>query len=165
MISATVTFYSVVVFLHVIAVVAGLGVIFAYPVFMRFARTRHPRSLAYLLETMDRVGSAVIAPSLGLILVTGLYMTIAEDGGYDFGVLFVQVGLPIVIALLLLGALFFGPTEKRLAELAQRDLDAATGGEVAFSAEFEALWNRLIAVSRVSMLLVVVALFLMVVKP
>jgi hypothetical protein len=164
-IAGTVTFYSVVVFVHVAAVVAGLGVVFSYPVFMRLARERHPRSLAYLLGTMDRVGGAVIAPSLGLILVTGLYMTITEDGGYGFDILFVQVGLPIVIALMLMGALFFGPTEKRLAEMAGEDISAAGGGEVVFSAEFEALWARLITVSRVSMLLIVVALFFMVVKP
>ena len=57
--------------------------------------------------------------------------------------LFVQVGLPIAVVLLLAGPLYFGPTEEGLAEIAERDVAAAGNGEVAFSDEFERAYRRL----------------------
>jgi hypothetical protein len=164
-IAGDITFYSIVVFAHVIAAVAGLGLVFAYPILWRAARNRFPRSIPYLFHMQDRIGRALIGPAVGLILLTGLYMVITEDGGYDFENLFVQVGLPIAIYLFLVGPLFFTPNEAKIAELAERDIAASTGDEVAFSAEFEAAWRRQLIVARISIPLVAVAVFFMAVKP
>jgi hypothetical protein len=164
-IAGEITFYSIVVFLHVLGAVAGLGLVFAYPVFWRAARNRFPRSIPYLFRTQARIGQTVIGPGVGLILLTGLYMVITKDGGYDFDNLFVQVGLPIAIFLFLVGPLFFSPTESKIAELGERDIDAAGGGEVTFSAEFDAVWRRMMMVARFSIVLVAVVIFFMAVKP
>ena len=75
--------------------------------------------------------------------IAGLYMVMTEQGGFGFDVLFVQVGLPIAVVLLLAGPLYFGPTEEGLAEIAERDVAAAGNGEVAFSDEFERAYRRL----------------------
>jgi uncharacterized membrane protein len=57
--------------------------------------------------------------------------------------------------------MFFAPNERKLAELARRDL--ATGGP--FSAEYESLFARVATVGLVTIALVLVAIFFMVAKP
>jgi hypothetical protein len=165
MIAADITFYSIVVFAHVIATVAGLGLVFSYPILWSAARHRYPRSLPFLLATQDRIGKTVIGPAVGLIILSGLYMTITEDGGYDFGELFVQVGLPIAVYLFLAGPVFFSPTEAKLAEFAERDIAASQGEDVAFSDEFDAVYRRLLLVAGISITLIAVVVFFMAVKP
>jgi uncharacterized membrane protein len=167
LISATITFYWTIVFVHVMALVIGFGPIFAYPIFLRWARNRYPLSLPYLLRTQDRIGKAVIGPAAILILVTGIYLVLstAPQAAYDFDARFVQVAMPILIVLILIGPLYFGPTESKLAEMAERELAATGDGEVSLSAEFDRRLRRLVTVQRVASLAVLVALFFMVVKP
>lgn len=163
MITGIVTFYWCVVFIHVMAVVIGFGSTFAYPVLLGAARRRHPRSLPYLLGTMDRLGKAVIGPSSLLILISGIYLV--AEGPYEASATFVQVAAPILIALIFIGPLYFGRTEARLAEVAARDVGAASGDEVALSEELETGLRRLTTNIRLANLAVLVALFFMVVKP
>jgi uncharacterized membrane protein len=162
---AIVTFYSLVVFVHVAAVAAGLGITFSYPLLWATGRTHYRRAMPYLLHTQDRIGKAIIGPSVALILASGLYMAITEDGGYDFSPPFVQVGLVVAIALLLAGPLVFGRSEVRLAELAERDISASGDGEVGWSEEFDLLYRRLTSVGLLANAAVLVAIFFMVVKP
>lgn len=163
--TAIVTFYSVVIFVHVIAVVAGLGATFTYPLVWSFARHRKPRSLPFLFETQDRVGKMVIGPSIGLILASGLYMVISKDGGFGFDQGFVQAGLVVAVALFVMGPLFFGRREAELASLSERDIAASGSGEVEFSEEFDSKFNGLFRVGLGANLAVLVIIFLMVVKP
>jgi hypothetical protein len=165
MLVAEIDFYSLVVFAHVMAAIAGLGFTFLYPVLWGIAHSRYPRSVPYLLSSQASIGPRVIGPSLLLLIATGLCMVITEDGGFGFDVLFVQVGLPIAVVLLLAGPLYFGPTEEGLAEIAERDLAAAGDGEVAFSEEFERAYRRLRAGGLIATVLIVTAVFFMTVKP
>jgi hypothetical protein len=162
-IAGAVTFYWTVVFVHVMAVVIGFGPTFVYPILLGAARKRHPRTLPHLLGVMDKIGKAVIGPASILILATGIY--IVSDGPYEFDASFVQVALPILVALIILGPLYFGRTEAKLAELAERDVAASAGGEVAVSPELDSGLRRLTAAIRLANLAVLVALFFMVVKP
>lgn len=163
MITGIVTFYWTVVFLHVFAVVAGFGPTFVYPVLTRAARKRYPRSLPYVLHSMDRIGKMVIGPATFLILLTGIYMV--AKGPYSFSATFVQVAFPILIVLIPLGPLYFGRTEAKLAEMAERDIAASGDGDVTFSDEFDSLLKQLTLVNRLANVAILVALFFMVVKP
>ncbi len=163
MIAATITFYWCVVFVHVMSVVIGFGATFVYPVLLGAARRRYPRALPYLLTTMDKLGKAVIGPSALLILASGIYLL--ADGPYEPDATFVQVAMPILIALIFIGPLYFGRTEAKLAVLASRDVDAATGEEATLSEELETGLSRLTTNIRLANLAVLVALFFMVVKP
>jgi hypothetical protein len=160
---AVIRFYDVIVFIHVAAVVVGLGLVFSYPMLWRAAVKSFPRSVPYLLSTQSLIGKAVIGPLTALVLLSGLYLV--GEGPFDFGTTFVAVGLPIVIYLFLAGPVFFSPTESKLGELAERDIAAAGEGEVAFSDEFNALFRRLMIVASLSQFLILVAVFFMVVKP
>jgi Predicted integral membrane protein (DUF2269) len=158
-----ITFYWTVVFVHVLSVVIGFGPTFVYPILLGAARRRHPGTLPYLLHTMDRIGKTVIGPASILILLSGIYLVL--KGPYEFSSTFVQVALPILVVLIFMGPLYFGRTEAKLAELAERDLAASPAGEVSFSSEFEGRLKQLKAVIRLANLAILVALFFMVVKP
>ncbi|MGB7589164.1 MAG: DUF2269 family protein [Solirubrobacterales bacterium] len=165
MVAGIITFYWTVVFVHVLAVVAGFGPTFVYPILSRTARKKYPRSLPYVLRTMDRIGKMVIGPASFLILLTGIYLV--SNGPYDFSAKFVQVAFPILIVLIPMCPLYFGRTELKLADLAERDI-AASGsddGAVTFSSEFDALLKQLTIVIRLANVAILVALFFMVVKP
>jgi hypothetical protein len=162
-IAGTITFYWCVVFVHVMAVVIGFGSTFVYPIFLGAARRRYRRALPYLLGTMDKLGKAVIGPSSLLILASGIYLV--ADGPYKADATFVQVAAPILVVLIFIGPLYFGRTEARLAEIATRDVGAATAAEVALSPELETGLQRLTTNIRLANVAVLVALFFMVVKP
>jgi uncharacterized membrane protein len=115
-----VTFYNVVLFLHITAAVLAFGVTFSYPiVFAYLQQAGNLDHAAFFHRVQDRIGKFLITPAATLILLTGIYL--AATGVYDFGDAFVTAGLVIVVILLGMGGAFFAPRERRLAELAARD--------------------------------------------
>lgn len=157
------TFYQCVLFVHVMAVVIGFGPTFVYPIVWRAGRKGDPRMLPTMLRTVERIGKTVIGPCALLILLSGIYLV--EKSGFDYSSTFVQVALPILVVLIFMGPLYFGRTEAKLADLAERDVAAAGDGEVQLSDEFESLLAQVTLVNRLANLAILVALFFMVVKP
>src|SRR5919108_4602961 len=159
-----VTFYNVVLFVHIVSAIVAFGVVFAYPLFLRVAQRTDPTSLPYLHHAQGFIGPRLITGGATLLLITGIYMAAAGDA-YDFSDPFVSAGMVIVIVLLGLGGAVFSPLERRLADLATRDLGAAAGGPVRLSAEYQATLRRYTLVATGASTLVLVAVFLMVMKP
>ena len=159
-----VTFYNVVLFVHVVSAIVAFGVVFAYPLFLRVAQRSDPASLPYLHRAQGYIGARLITGGATLLLITGIYMAAASDA-YDFSDPFVSAGLVIVIVLLGLGGGAFAPMERRLAELATRDVGPAAGAPVRLSAEYQAALRRYQLVAAGASTLVLVAVFLMVIKP
>jgi uncharacterized membrane protein len=159
-----VTFYNLVLFVHVVSAIVAFGVVFAYPLFLRVAQRSDPTSLPYLHRAQGYVGARLITGGATLLLVTGLYMAASSDA-YDFSDPFVSAGLVIVIILLGLSGAVFAPTERRLADLATLDVGAAAGGPVRLSAEYRAALRRYNLVTAGAATLVLVAVLLMVIKP
>ena len=82
------------------------------------------------------------------------------------GKIWVIVPLIILIGLLALGGAFFGPSEKRAAELAGRDVAAAgPDGPVILSPEYTAVAARIAKVGALANVLILVAIFFMAAKP
>jgi uncharacterized membrane protein len=162
--TVAITFFEAVKFLHVTAVVAAWGVIFAYPVLVRTAERQDPRAVPNFWRTAGRLGQFVIGPGSALILVTGLVLVIDSEA-FGFGDLFVTVGLVSIIVLMAFGPLFFTPAERRLAEAAERDLAGAGSGTPALGESYHAQSRRYLLVGRLNALIVLVAIFFMVVKP
>jgi uncharacterized membrane protein len=160
----TVSFYNVVVFIHISAAVIAFGVAFAYPlVDAVLHRPGNLQHLAWWHRVQGEIGQKLITSAATVLLVAGIYL--AEAGPYGFSDTFVTLGMVIIAALLGLGGAFFAPTERKAAELAERDIAAAAGGEIKLSAEYEAIAQRLKIVGIVSVVLVLIAVFVMVVKP
>jgi uncharacterized membrane protein len=153
-----ITFYSVVLAVHIMAVVIAFGVTFAYPAFVPWARRAHPEAMPAIHDIRDRIGRLVISPAMALVLICGIYL--ASDA-HAWSESWVSVPLVILVVIGALGGMFFSPNERRLGELARRDLAA----EGTLSAEYDALFARVAAVGMATAGLVLVAIFIMVAKP
>jgi hypothetical protein len=161
---ATFSFYNVVLFVHISAAVIAFGVTFAYPILGIFIARNAPRSLPALHRAQARIGKLLITPAATVLLAAGIYL--AAQGPYKFSSVWIGGGLVIIVVLLGLGGAFFAPSEQRAAELAERDIAAApAGGEVTFSAAYEAVQRRVAMVGALASTLVLVAIFLMTIKP
>lgn len=158
MLSPAVTFYTVVLAAHIASVVIAFGITFAYPVMYAVGIRREPRSMPGIHRIQDIVGKAVITPFLAVALVCGIYLASKLHVWSDF---YVQWGLGAIIVLGGLGGAFFAPHERRLAELAERDVAAAGDGEVTWSAEYTAVRQRVAMVGYASNLLVLLTIYFM----
>jgi uncharacterized membrane protein len=157
---AAINSYSISVFLHIAAVVVGLGSTYALAVTFPVAMKLDPRYLPYVHHLGIAINRWLATPALVVILVTGLYQV--DDGGFSFGDPWISASFAILIVLGgLIGAVFL-PGERRLAALAERDL-AAGSGEL--SAEYQAGAKRSAMFGALAGVLVLVAIFLMVTKP
>ena len=158
-----VSFYNLVVFLHIVSLVVGLGVIFVYPVFLRLGMARDPRGLPLFHRVQDMLGRVISAGLAGL-LVTGIYL--AAAGPFDFGDLFVGVGLLVVVLNGALGGLYYARKVPRLEALAERDVAAFEGrGRPVMSREYVGLARQVELIGYISAGTVLVALMFMVFKP
>ena len=153
-----VTVYDVVLTVHILAVVVAFGVVFAYPVIDAQVRRAGPADLAALHRLHIVVARRVVTPAMTVVLLAGLYLAIDRWSLGDpwisatFAILFVLFGL--------MGGVLT-PADRRLVQLAQRD--AGAGG--APGGDYERERRRADLVGSLVLALVVVAIFLMVVKP
>jgi hypothetical protein len=146
-----VTFYDVVKWIHIMAVVIAFGAAFTYPVWFTFVMRAPTGERAFFHRTQAFIGQWVISPGLLVIVVAGIYMASDRDLWSK-----VWVTVPFIIAIVLggLGGMYFGPKEKRLAEL------SASGG----GTEYTQLFAQVRNVTYVALALVAIAAYMMVTK-
>jgi hypothetical protein len=157
------TFFTLVLAVHIAAIVIAFGVTFAYPVMYSVGVRKEPRSMPGFHRIQGTVGQFVISPFIGLALLAGIYLASKLHVWSDF---YVQWGLGVIIVLGGLGGAFFAPRERRLAELAERDIaaaDQASPGEqnVVFGAEYKALRQRVLTVGLLADALVLLTIYFM----
>jgi uncharacterized membrane protein len=157
---AAVNALSISVFLHVSAVVIGLGATYAEAIMFPVAMKVDKRHLPYVHRLGMAINQRLATPALVVILLTGFYQV--DKAGYSLGDGWISGSFLILIVLGGLIGGYFVPTDRRLAEMAERDL-ASESGEL--SAEYQALARRIGIVGALAGVLVLVALFLMVAKP
>lgn len=155
-----ITFYSFVLAVHIAAIVIAFGVTFAYPVMYAVGIRSEPRSMPGIHRIQDAVGKRVISPFMGLALLAGIYLASKLEVWSDF---YVQWGFGAIIVLGALGGAYFAPRERRLAELAERDVaKAPPGGTVEFSAEYTSLRQQVFRVNLFGNLLILATIYFMV---
>jgi hypothetical protein len=151
--------YEISVFVHVSAVVVGFGATFAEAIMFPVAMKAGVRHLPYVHQLQLAINQRLAGPALGLIIVTGIYQTI--DGDWGFGSFWISATFLIALILGGMSGAYFIPTDRRLAEQVQREIDE-TGKP---SDEYMAEARREGIVGAVAGLLVIAAVFLMVTKP
>jgi hypothetical protein len=158
------TFFTFVLAVHIASIVIAFGITFAYPVMYAVGVRNEPRSMPGVHRIQDSVGKFVISPFMGLALLAGIYLASKLHSWSDF---YVQWGVGVIIVLGALGGAFFAPRERRLAELAERDIAAIDGssegaGAVVFSAEYKALRRQLFLVNLLGNALILLTIYFMV---
>lgn len=156
------TLYDSVLALHIAAVIVAFGVTFAYPLIYAVGLRSEQRSMAAFHRILSQIDTKVTAPAMAVALAAGIYL--AADGSH-FKEFFVQWGFGAIILLGGLVGAFFAPSERRLAELADRDVAAAGTGAVTWSDEYMALRGRLVSVGTFAGVLILATVFVMAVKP
>ncbi len=151
--------WEVVLALHIVAVVIAFGATFAYPVLLGVVTKSDTRALPALYRALHAISQRVIMPGLAAIVVFGIYLASHLHLWSSF---FVQWGLGVAIVIGAVEGAYLGPRERRLVEVADRDLVAAGDGPVTASAEHDALVRRIGAVGALMDLLVVLTIYFMV---
>jgi uncharacterized membrane protein len=158
-----ISLFEVSLFLHITAVVIGFGATFAESITFPIAMRLDPRHLPYVHALQVAINRRFATPALVVILVTGLYQV--DEAGFDFGDAWVSASLLIVIVLGGLLGGYFVPTDRRLGAMVERELAEAGPGEVKLSDEYLRATRTEGILGAVTGVLIILAIFLMVVKP
>ena len=155
---ATVTGYSVGLFIHILAVVLAFGPTFGYGFFVALADTQAPRAVPAVHRAVRMTNLFLVTPAMIIVLAAGIYLMADGDWGNQS---WITVGFIAIIVLFGLVHAFFNPRTKKAIELAERDL--AAGGEL--SDEYRRTSAQMARVGQLAGLIVAVTIFFMVVKP
>jgi hypothetical protein len=153
-----VTFFQIALAIHVMAVVVAFGVTFAYPIIHTVGSRIDPRAMPWMHRVQVEIWRRLITPGLVVVLAFGIYLA---SKLHQWSTFYVSWGVAVVIILGAMAGLFFTPREKRLAELAQRDVDAAGAGQVTFSADYQALARRVAIGNAIADLLILATILFM----
>jgi uncharacterized membrane protein len=164
---AAVTAYNFSLFLHITAVVVGMGATFSESITFPVAMMVDKRHLPYVHRLQRAINQWLTTPALLVVIATGFYQV--SKGDWDMGDFWLSASLAIVIVLGGLSGMYFVPEDRRLQVMAERDIAASRGasgaGEVVLSDEYARRSRREGIVGALAGLLVVAAIFLMVTKP
>ena len=149
-----ITFYQVVLAVHIMAVVVGFGVMFAYPILLAGGRRIDPRGLPLFHRMQQQVIQRLITPSLAVVVIAGIYLA---SKLHSFSQFYVQFGFVAAIALGGIAGGFLAPKQAQLAELAEHDL----AGDGSLGSEYDTLSHNVSSVSGLASLIVLATIFVM----
>jgi hypothetical protein len=142
--------YTVVVALHIIAVVAAYGLPLSAPLLVPYVRRHHPAALPGLHAAQYRLNNVLTGPFTVLVLAFGIYL--AADG-HRWGEPFVAVGIGAIAIIAVVGGAVVVPAVRELAAL-----DPA-------SAEYDRVYRRYMVAETFLGVVVLVTIFVMAAKP
>ena len=144
--------YDVVLWIHITAVIAAFGALFAYPVFLAVNARAPISERASLHRSQIAFSKGVTGPAIGIVLLAGAYL--ATDAEI-WSEVWVVVPLVLLFVIAGLGVTVLRRGEERLVATAE------AGDERAYADALKTL--RLWTV--VTLALIVVAIFFMAAKP
>jgi Predicted integral membrane protein (DUF2269) len=158
-----VTSFEISLFLHITAVMVGLGSTFALAITFPVAMALDVRHLPYVHRLGLAISQYFATPALVVVLATGFYQV--SKGDADLGDFWISATLAIVVVLGGVIGAYFVPADRRLGAMVEREIAAAGDGEVVLSDEYQRASRTEGIVGALIGVLLVVAVFLMVVKP
>ncbi len=158
-----VTGYELSLFVHITAVVVGFGATFAEAIAFPLAMKLDPRHLPYVHRLQLAINQRFTTPALVVVLATGIYQVV--DADYNFGDFWISASFLIILLLGGLIGAYFIPTDQKLGPMVEREIEAAGGGQVTLSEEYQRAARTEGILGAVAGVLIVIAIFLMVVKP
>ena len=156
---ANFSLYNISLWLHISSAVVGLGATFALAVGFPLALRLDAKYLPFVHHLSMEVTRKLASPALLLLIITGIYQ------GVDAKVMDEPwIGITFAIAIVLGGlqGAYFVPTDKKLAALAEKEL---ADGSTTLSEDYQRQAQREGGIGALAGLLIIVAVFLMVIKP
>ena len=144
--------YDVVLWIHITAVIAAFGALFAYPVFLAVNARAPISERASLHRSQIAFSKGVTGPAIGVVLLAGAYL--ATDAEL-WSQVWVVVPLVLLFVIAGLGVTVLRRGEERLVATAE------AGDEPAYEDAMKTLrlWTA------ITLVLIVVAIFFMAAKP
>jgi hypothetical protein len=149
---AEVTFYDVVLWIHITAVVTAFGALFAYPVFLAVNAKAPLAERASFHRLQIAFSKRVTGPMIVVVLLAGIYL--ASDA-HLWSQAWVIVGLVLLGVIAGLGATVLRRNERRL-------IACSEGGD---EAGYAAALGSVQIWTAVTLVLIVVTIFFMTAKP
>jgi hypothetical protein len=151
-------FWQYILAVHIVAVVVGFGVIFAYPLIGIAGERLDPRAMPWFHRMQSMLTQRLISPGLLIVLVAGIYLA---SKLHQWSAFYVQWGLAVAVVLGGLFGAYFIPNERKLGAIAARDVAAADDGEVHWSTEYQTLRARIGSIGTLASVLVLITIVLM----
>jgi hypothetical protein len=152
MLVTAVAFWEVILAVHIAAVIITFGVIFAYPVIYLAASQLGPQAMPVYYRMRALLSRRLISPGLVLVLAAGIYLASCL---HQWKLFYVQWGVAVVVVIGGVEGGFLRSREKKLAELAERDLSGA---------EYQALSRRVVVADALLLILILATVYLMTVQ-
>ena len=149
--------YNVLLFVHILAAIVWVGGALTIDVLAsRAVRSGDPSRIGTMSREAGFVGQRIIAPTSVVLLAMGLWMVAVNDA-WTIGQAWIIIALVVFGLTFLAGALFFGPESGRLEKaIAERGAD---------DPEVHRRFRRIMAVSRLDLVLLILVVADMVFKP
>jgi hypothetical protein len=161
---SAVAFQDLVLAVHILGVVVGFGVTFAYPIFFGVGARLEPSAMPWFFRMMQLLTRQLIYPGLLIVLVCGIYLAAKE---HQFSAFYVQWGFFAVIAIGATEGGVMAPRVRKLIEVSARDLAAAAApaesrsSAFSFSADYRAAFRQLSIAGALQAAIVVLTVFFM----
>jgi uncharacterized membrane protein len=156
---ATITGFSIGMFIHVLAVVLAFGPTFGYGIFIGVAEKTAPRSIPAVLRGIQQTDRFLVQPGLIVVLLAGIYMLADHHIGASES--WVSVGFVAIVVLFGMAHGFFRPNVAKALELSERDLAAGD----TLGTEYGVVSKKLENGGKLAGLIVAITIFFMVVQP
>jgi hypothetical protein len=150
--SAGVTFYDVVLWIHISAVVTAFGALFAYPVFLAVNAKAPIAERAHFHRLQIAFSKRVTGPTIGVVLIAGIYL--ASDA-HLWSKTWVAVPFVLLLVIAGLGATVLRRDEQRLIATSETDDEAG----------YAAALGRVMSWTFLTIALIVITIFFMTAKP
>jgi hypothetical protein len=161
---SAVAFQDLVLAVHILGVVVGFGVTFAYPIFFRVGARLEPGAMPWFFRMMQLLTRQLVYPGLLIVLVCGIYLASKE---HQFSAFYVQWGFFAVVVIGAVEGGLMAPRVRRLIEVSRRDLaatpvaGAGPSSGFSFSADYKAVFTQLTIAGAVQSFIVVLTIFFM----
>jgi uncharacterized membrane protein len=150
------SYYEVLLFVHLLAAMAWVGGDLMIQMFYLRARANGPDAVARFARDVEWIGLRLLNTASLLVVIFGVLLVIEVDG-YEFSQFWITAGLAMFLASAITGAGFLGPESGRIAALTE------TQGPT--SPEVQRRISRVLLISRIEFVLLVLIVLDMVIKP
>ncbi len=142
---------------HILFAVVWVGSDVAIQIFVIRSKRAGGDRLVYLAGEIEWYGTRILVPAALLLVVLGFVLLHESSGAYDLGQGWVTFGFVVWLLSFIAGAGYLGPESGRLGKLVEE-----RGPD---DAEYQRRLNRIFFVSRIELVLLILAVLDMTIKP